>query len=506
MSLPNLLNTMCVLGLTLSCNSSSPELSKFREDIDTSHPTCDTYTSKKFAEPQKEASSEIYKILDSVPGECSKKDPQDSGPCERVTIKFEAKQAKKSSRGQRIMLIDSGFQIPAMLRYAPRVLDILEHEESSGNYHTSQKTLRTYKAVKEIYHDLIGGKYIDLPGILFSEIIGERGWEGPIEKINAIGDTLLFEGETEISDHWSSHGAVILNKLASYNPHAEFVLVDDTESSQTRKNLGIDICKIEEDPSIIKKYRKFTQEETSSLIRSINKYEVNFLSLSSSFSLTHTRRLFSDCSKIKNKERAARRIHKIDLDYYIKPLLNLPDLIVVQAVDNSGNFHNPEERKEHPMSCSAYPSHVRVGVFGMRHSGISPEGTDDISKIPDSKRAILPCVDMAVNIGSSDDPTDEEDRYSHIAWKGCDIQSQCCAHYDPFFGAGKGARLNGMFYSTSFAVPVALSHLIYLKNTLPEGTSMDDVIKKLKEDKDHFIKDPIRNRQIEVYRLGYLDS
>ena len=126
----------------------------------------------------------------------------------------------------------------------------------------------------------------------------------------------------------------------------------------------------------------------------------------------------------------------------------------------------------------------------MVDSQIPTEGSSDTNLVTKMAGA-LPCTDLAINLGE------------HGGTLSKPTYPKCFVHfnYTPFLEPEPPSPLA---ISSSYAAPVAISYLIYLKNTPPPNTPIKEII-RIATDAKSFIKDPIRHRQIEVYRMQMLN-
>ncbi len=440
--------------------------------------TCDSKTSSLFASELLEAENQAKEILSGISGSCNDAENFDHDLCKDVQIHFSTKKAKATSQGQRILIMDNGFHINAMTVYNNRVLDFVGIA-SDGSLKTVDEVLTVNKASYEIAK-LIDQKYPELPRTLLSSIGNELS-----KKVN--------------SDQWFrrsgggdwGHGTAIFTQLAEYNPFAEFVLIDDQNFKDVETALGIDLCKIDQDHKELDKYRSYLENFSKEIISLIKKHDIDFVNFSFSPDINDlSRQLKKRCNKVFDIADVSKLL-QIDLDYFFKPLYSIPNVIAVQAILQTGDFHSERSRKDHRIDCATFGNRVRVVGFGTLDSKIPSEGSSDknlVSKI----LGALPCADLAINLG------EHGGLHSKRTYPKCFVNF----HYTPFFEPEPPVPLA---ISSSYAAPVAISYLIYLKNTLPKNTPIEEILRIAKDPKS-FIKDPIRHRQIEVYRMGYLDS
>ena len=422
--------------------------------------TCDSTTSAILKADQDAANRTLKNYLMTLQEPCDEEAFYDSGPCKKLLINFTPKgQASDFSKGQRILLMDGGLVLLSMLRYHERVLDILDFSHPNGELATTKRKVITTEATKHVFYDLIGTQYKHLPAALFQPVAG-RG-VGDLKILRAY-TSILSDGSSEIKEMMGAgHGVLILNKLMDYNPHAEFVIVDNQNGKEILDKANIDFCQSHIDSAVLVKYEDHVRQKTKVIIDAIEKFDINFISSSNSHSVINWERFLSHyCGLDFPTKEMAKKFYNIDTLRFVDPLNKLPEIIVVQAVNNAVDFTTEQARNDNN-DCKRFQNRIRVGVFGMSNSGLSIDGVNDINVIPRDAHSFIPCIDMVVNVGRSKGANDSF--APMVVWDDCNQNTACCTQWTPYFGVGTGGRLNEMTFSTSFAVPVALSYLIYLK-------------------------------------------
>ena len=364
------------------------------------------------------------------------------------------------------MILDNGFHLGAMIRYPSRVIDFVEFTPD-GSLRTITERLMVNQAAYEI-SKVLDEKYSGLPNVLL-----ENAFANFSQKMHP---ELWFRRS---NGKKYGHGTSIFAKLAEYNPFAEFVLIDDESFSATQDSYGLDLCKIDEGDREINKYKNFSISIADNIVALIKKHDINFISFSFSTNIQFIEnQLRKRCKKEFQRELLAKLL-QADLDYFFKPLYSIPGVIAVQAILPPGNFYSHDAQQDNRIDCTAFGNRLRVGAYGVLDSRVPIDGMLD-AKYLDKIRGSLPCTDLTVNLGEP--------------WHGKlsnPVFPECFVHfsYDPFLPPEPPGE---MAISSSFGVPIALSYLIYLKNTLPMNTSANEIISVATSEGKKLVKDPVR--------------
>ncbi len=400
--------------------------------------SCDSSSSLLLEKQANQARSEIEAILNEVPKDCSDEIIK-SNYCEKVDVHFSPKHGNNSSRGQRILVMDSGFHIPAMTRYQSKVLDLVEFDER-GNLESTKHTLNVNKAFYEISSKILDEKYSGLPLVLLEESLA---------KLNS---KIKKEDRVSGFSNYGHHGTFIFTKLAEYNPRAEFVLIDDTQFRENAVS-GFDLCSlVDYEDEQLKKHGEYNQFVSRQIRTLVEKYEINFINFSFSPSVNeHKRKYKNQCSK-NLPNHLAHKLLQNDLKYFFEPLSNIPDVISVQAILNQGDFSSENARKENLIDCTSMTNSIRVGAYSSQDFDIPVEGSSSLKVFAKDREKTASCMDLAVNMGLNWEWSEELEP----------VIPTCFVH---FFSKGldRAEPPSESMLSSSCAAPIALSYLIYLK-------------------------------------------
>ncbi len=388
--------------------------------------------------------------------------------------RFRAKAAKEKSLGQRILVMDDGLAKPTLLGYQHKVLDYLTFD-AGGTLVSYSETVNVHPIFLKIT-ELLRDKYPTLPSVLLKpvynflkDIISEDKWHDASKKVG--------------------HGTYIVTKLAEYNPDAEFVAIENNGFPyKVAQEFGVDFCRMKEVGNT-EKYRQLIRSARLAIEELIQKHKIDFLNFSFSPDISHIQYLLAGICSPEEARSAAEIMIRLDLEEFFAPLYSRRDSIVIQAIDQLADYRVKSIREDHLIDCTKFKNVVRVAGFGKPMFPIPIEGSMDTRIVPILEKSAK-CIDFAVSLGE------------HGSLKG--NLPACYVHFvTERLDEEAPLQKNGI--GSSFAAPVALSYLIYLKNTLPKGTSNEELIAKATGEAKTWIKDPIRYRQLEVYRLGNLD-
>ncbi len=463
------LSMLAIISLHTQCFDSKPNLITNLPPL-----TCDSTTSTKFASLVQEAEQAVNDVLEYESDCLERKDLACSA---MISQQFVSKAGSQQSLGQRILIMDDGFHIPALVSYPHRVLEY-QHFTQNGDLEPITDPILIHKTIAHI-HEILTTQFTALPASLFTTI----------DQI--IAEKIPYKSWYKSSNgRKNGHGTYIFTKLAEYNPEAEFVLIDKEDFSiGIAEKAGLRLCEAENDPNQLETYRNFMRNSAKSIRELIEKYDIDFLNFSFSSDVSDIQNSFAeDCPNM--SAALAAKIHEIDLVEFFTPLYTLPNTLAVQAIFQNTNYHIPEIRKQHRVDCTAFPNSIRVAGFG-RQIDIPNTGMGN-SRFHSEIHASAPCTDLAINLGPS---------YGFLH----NIKiPECFVHLHPERISKPEPPSDGHIAS-SYATSIAISYLIYLRKTLPPETSLAEIKKIATGDSKRWIQDPIRHRTLELYRLGYMD-
>lgn len=417
---------------------------------------------------------EIKAILDETP-QCPSDLSEGPGNCAFEEIEFEKKNGSESSLGQRVLVIDSGPFPMAYTRFHKRVLDYVE-ADSSGWYQTNKNKLRTVKVLKKIYKDILGTKYPEIPGELLPKIETAEQYSKYKEAFKKI-----FTG--------NFHGDHVFSTIAEYSPQAEFVIVEDF-SLRNIKN----ICQIDFDPNSLQNLVSYFDNVANSLKNIIQEQKIDFINYSAGDHYNLVNDIMVEKCGRSFPEETIRTILNLRLEKFYKPLSSLPGVIFVQA----GIPVNYQPKKENDLDCltdcTVLPHRLRVQGFvvpeGQR---ISQDGENNFSILEASKQRIWSCIDtyLKVELEKESDLLMQANYFVLKRSQGPDdLQAFAKKHH----------------VTPSWMAPLATSHLIHLKKTLPENPSARDLLNKINNFGQGKMIDPGHYQQFEVFRLNVLPA
>ena len=379
---------------------------------------------------------------------------------------FVPKPAHMWSTGQRILLIDHGMHALAYTRYKQRVLDFLDFDEH-GALTTSTHALKMHRGRR----------------IIFSEIIGNDHPYIPARKINDLNLSAEISQKFPATD-LVGHGTPIFGILAEHNPKAEFVI------SQLPNLVAWPFKDHFCSPSTesLSRISSLFESASNALLAAIHRHDLNFIQYAENATFDAFNGQFVEtCKSIAYDQRAdwIRHVQRAHLKHFVKPLTHIPEVILVQA-GASSNYKLNKGDKNFWMDCASFQNRLRVGALNKVTPGLPIEGTNRIDLLPPNQRNAEACVDLFVNSGVN------------YEWPKFDalLDWQAAPHAIKFSDDG----LTEVAYTglkPSWAAPVALSYLIYLKNTLPPGTTAKELLAHANNNGSGKIKDPAFFAQFE---------
>ncbi len=464
------------------------ELPKQGLEKDTGGVTCDSRTSTKFQKLIEDGRSYLHSFLEKLPV-CSQEDSAHSpfyDLCLYNNISFQPAPVKTESEGQRILVFDSTMHVPAYTRHKSRVLDFLE-TDTDGQLVRVREKLSVNSAVFKMT-DYLDHNFSGFPSDFFADLFPTI-----LQKLEK--RPFSFADRPEEPSLSGGHGTRIFTKLAEYNPNAQFVLAEWGSLENMFSYIGLERCILNQNSQWEEKLRTYFSNQASGIIEIAKKYKLNF----ANFSFSNNVQYYLDSLKrncpqgTPNLRPIAEKILAIEIEEFIKPVYENPDLIVVQAI-GSENYNLASVRRDNAIDCQHFGNSLRVAAASHVDSGISKDGSENLALISPKFQQSTQCMDIVINMG----PHAEMDN------EGNTVQPECGVKFS-MNGISRGLVVDESGISSSYAAPLAISYLIYLKNTLPSGTSNQDLVKIATGDGKKIVRDPIRHEQIEAYRLGFLD-
>jgi hypothetical protein len=388
----------------------------------------------------------VQKILYTVERPCTEDGKQDVGGCARESVYFTKKSGRRSSLGKRILIQESFLRSLAFTRYKSRVLDYVV-PDMDGTYYTTTVPVKIPKALITIWSDLLDEHDPLAPSFSFSSV-GSRFSEVFQDVDGAIG-----------------HGVPILNKLAEAIPHAEFVIAETDEATAS-----LYLCDLEGDLNAFERLKNFIGHSSKSLIEKIKENRVDFINMSRGLTLNVLQKQVARyCEGKTVSNDSLLKALALWTDHFYLPLSAIPDVVLVQAGTHA---HRPLQFKdsEYLVDCTPMPNRIRIGpVDSPGNKFIPKEGINDYSLLSPAAQNALECNDLFVMGGR----------------KSLEMSSSFSStslDHDTLFLA-----------TSSWLTPVALAYLVQLKDSMPFGTSVPDLIASATNNGKGRIKDPARH-------------
>ena len=402
-------------------------------------------------DPETNVIAEIRSVLVAARNCSENKDP--TGWCQPVTVSFSAKSASPTSKGQRILVIDEGMRLAAFTRYKARVLDYVEIN-SNGTYETVKKTLTLPKWSNEILSHILGEKYSYLPAHALN------GFKDP-----------LFNRMTP--DYKPSHGDPIFGTLADLNPQSEFVIAQLPIQPA-------EFCDPITDQHANARLRAYFITLSDSLVELIARHEINFINMSFGYTPEVLKKAWHTQCKSRVDEAKIKLTLFLYKKYIFKKLSNQDEVVAVQAASPV-----PLADPVSDIDCQLYEGRVRAGYIAKKVSTLTPLGGWVEEYLPEELRAHVECVDIFINSGVDNDWPYDEGPF-------------------PMFMTSKGIHSSSFRHSmtTSWAAPLVLSYLIYLKNQAPEKTARE-ILTELRARGDKLMIDPFKHKQLSIFNQKY---
>lgn len=352
--------------------------------------------------------------------------------CSFRSHKFESAQPLKESLGQRILIIDhertpaftSGF-----FRNKGRILNLYQlNSDLSGELEPFYPLIYAPRVLDSIFQ-----------GIRFLEEQGET-----MESFDPDLFTLLkLHHKIKILRPLQKeipHGEFVFDLLAKLNPKAQFVIAPFPELPEK------EFCRMSQNFS---KIELFFQNAAQVYLDLIRHYQINYVNLS--YASTYS------SLSAHNKRLCSGRLTPDDLKKYLGFKTNFLDLlsrgsvssVFFQAVPNEYEKSYFKNKASSSFCCKKRKNFIAVGYWSR-----SIVDTYKVSNIklkqylPLAQRKLWPCVDLYVNSGFDEFPLASSDRGQ---------RNVLSLMYHGIYPS------SSFDMSSSFAVPVALSHFNYVK-------------------------------------------
>lgn len=290
-----------------------------------------------------------------------------------------------------------------------------------------------------------------------------------------------WEGDNKIIKHVRGHGEMILSEIGLYCPRARFVLLKSFEPQDYKNPL----C--QQNPKKIYHWANVVAAQINKLI---DKHEIKYINVS----MGHTVESILDhygkvCTGPKPSLQKARAMVEALSPIY-KVYFDRKDVFAVQA-----SFGNGDDKNNLVHEMTPYRSRILTGLFttGDKTSPIDLEGLNGY--VPGRKEEVYPNLsgptDLYVNLGIEHGDEDIYNVTPALHSSGNDFRVR---HIPDMLG-------------TSWAAPIVLSWMMYVKNTeFSEEPYNRETFQKIKQSMSRGrFRDPLKFYQFEVYRLG-LDS
>ena len=410
---------------------------------------------------------EIKAILNETP-QCPAELRDGPGNCIFDELTIERKTANESSLGQRVLVLDFGPFPMAYTRFHKRVLDYVE-PDSSGWYQTTKKTLRIIRVLKRIYRDILGTKYPEINGGILPQVID---WSHESKYKNAF-DSIFTR---------NFHGERVFSTIAEYSPQAEFVIAE-AFSFRDIPN----ICQVDTDPKALRNFGEYLDTVVRSLKGIIEEHKIDFVNYSAGHTFSMANKILAEtCGKSLPLDTIHALLNLL-LEKFYRPLSSLPGLIFVQA----GLDLNSKPKENDPdfiTDCTFLPHRLRVHRFIDSKEALTSNAS---SLLSDAERAIWPCTDTFLRVQLEPELSESEPvNYSVLK------TALGMFGFIPF--------TNKYYTPPSWMAPLATSHLIHLKKTMPAESTVIELLGAANNYGTEKMIDPTGQRQFEVFSLNIL--
>lgn len=414
-------------------------------------------------DPNPALSSEVNDLiqqqLNQINGSC--KTSQFDTLCQKVSIYPSKAQPKAESEGLRVLIFDEdSMRLASFTRYSKRVLlNLRENEE--GNFLEDTEDLKIPLGVKNI---------------LLDTLANEKYEKIPYELLNRSKN--LFKRYFSNSIHGTNnlHGSLIFNFLANNSPNSQFLIAYSNKTDILRKLLTSN----DSEEVMLEKISKYFNSNAESLIRNINNYNINFVSLSRGISRDYYLGInVSDSVKLK--------IEQLYYDKFLNRITNETRAVLVQSAADPEYRINTNDPFYYS-DCVKNKNRIRVAFVSEYNHSIGRFGSRESRYIRTNKKAEQ-CTDIFINI-----PNDEQllvkNKFPYVVFSINNIGS---------------VIPTSNLASNSNATPIAVSYLLYLKMK-NKNFSRDELIEQINILKgDRFVVlDPAFHKQFPLYYIGYI--
>ncbi|WGL60656.1 hypothetical protein QEJ31_03445 [Pigmentibacter sp. JX0631] len=327
-------------------------------------------------DPNPALSSEVNNLiqqqLNQIKGSC--KTSQFDTLCQQVSVFPSKAQPKAESEGLRVLIFDDdSMRLASFTRYSKRVLLNLRENEN-GNFLEDTEDLKIPLAVKNILLDtLANDKYEKIPYELLNR------------------SKSLFKNYFSNSIHGTNnlHGSLIFNYLANNSPSSQFIIAYSNKTDILRKLLTSN----DSEEVKLEKISKYFNSNAESLIRNINDYNINFVSLSRGVSRDYYLGM-SVSNNLKLK------IEQLYYDKFLNRIANETNAVLVQSAADP-EYHINKNDPFYFSDCTKNNNRIRVAFVGEYNHSFSKLGSRESKYIETNKKAEQ-CTDVFINI-----PNDE---------------------------------------------------------------------------------------------------
>ncbi|WP_186647231.1 hypothetical protein [Fluviispira vulneris] len=462
----NLLKSILILLSTLiiSCKPTKDE-----------HKTSENFSIiNNWNDPNPALTSEINTFLQSkmnnIPP-CTEENVKNHPNCRLEKIEAGTAEPLPSSKGYRVMLIDSqGMMLAAYTRYRNRVLENIFENEKTGEYNARPPALYIPQAAKEILLDSFENPaYEKIPSELLTPSMDTF-----IEKFPFLNSS-------------TGHGVIIFNYLANNSPNSQFVLVHENDSK-----FNSILCGNETENNKIIKISKLFDKQTQSILAKIKQYDINFISYSRGYSTKSLQNILdgNECRKVSLE--LIKNINQIYFKHFLEPLTTKSKALLVQANHPSSYKIKTINDENFYSDCQELTNRVRVGTANILEQPLPFEGSKNIKYLNEYEKNAKLCTDLYINFAVE---TKRPFRYN----KGVIHISKSNIGTSP---------VSGPDIHSSHATPVAVAYLInlkmQLKNDYPNNELSNDMLLKKLYENNNFIFDPSLHKQLPIYELRLL--
>ncbi|SFD71883.1 Ig-like domain-containing protein [Pseudoalteromonas denitrificans] len=428
---------------------------------------------------------------------CQDKEPKlGTAMCDFKDVAFNDRQfiAEKTLAEQTILVLDYGFNYQANIRYRSRIKALLKYNPEAQKFTDYNPSISISNIGDKVLSEIDNFKFTDEQGNQSPAFVSASWFNllAPIMKEMDTDDG--FDYRT--GESYASHSASVLPYLMETNPQANFVLVEfGDDLLQSHPDL---LCNIATE-ELTEISEKVAIDFRNNILK---KYQVGFINMSAGHSVKAVKInwLNAQCTGGLSDQNAHLLVNTLSPLY--KAIHATDGVISVQALDYGLNEQN------FPLEAMEFKNRVKVLPY-------TTNAEDTLLPIDGKVDAVKP-------VNNADDwfrERDWTDYYVNFGVERFSFGTVFNSTPKLTFGlSGIGSAIESYIFP-SWAAPVALSHIIYLKNTLFQNETMDQntvnkLLNSLTPEGCSFypefnnrcrIQDPLKHRQHEAYRLGYLE-